>query len=153
MSWRMNPQYLSLSNWPKIMKELTKMKAEHTIMHKTWGSEVWFANNEKYCGKLLTINSGEWSSTGNFHYHEIKDETFFVIEGVLWLDIANDETGEYQRHILIENDSYRVMPGVKHRFTSGTGKPCKFIEASTTHREDDSYRCYYDKEKEDWIHV
>lgn len=149
----MNPAYASLMHWAKVVKELTKMKSEHTLMTKTWGSEVWFANNDMYCGKLLTINPGEWSSKGNFHYHEIKDETFFVIEGLLWLDIADDETGEYERHILLENDSYRVMPGVKHRFTAASGKPCRFIEASTTHREDDSYRCYYDKEKEDWIHV
>ena len=128
------------------------MKNEHTVVEKTWGSEVWFANNDNYCGKLLTVTE-EWSSKGNFHYHEIKDETFFVVEGILRLDIADDETGEYHRILLYENDSYRVMPGVKHRFRSAKPTPCKFVEASTTHREDDSYRCYYDKEKEDWIHV
>ena len=153
MHWTHNPAYISISILGEAQRNLTKMKNKHTIVEKTWGSEVWFANNEMYCGKLLTIEYDKWSSKGKYHYHEVKDETFFVVEGILWLDIADDETGEYQRYTLYENDSYRVMPGVKHRFSSAKGTPCKFIEASTTHREDDSYRCYYDKKREDWIHV
>lgn len=123
------------------------------FVKKTWGSEIWFANNEKYCGKLITVYPEEWSSRGKFHYHKIKDETFFVVEGHLILDIGDDKTGEYQRLNLYENDLYRVMPGVKHRFSSGLAPYCKFVEASTTHREEDSYRCYYDEEKEEWINV
>ena len=42
------------------------------------------------------------------------------------------------------------MAGVKHRFTAGSVYPCKFIEASTTHSDDDSYRCEWDKEKHEW---
>jgi len=145
MIWQANPY--------RFLKWSIEMKNEHTVVEKTWGSEVWFANNEMYCGKLLTINGDIWSSKGNFHYHEIKDETFFIVEGILRLDIADDETGEYERILLYENDSYRVMPGVKHRFSSAKPTACKFVEASTTHREDDSYRCYYDKKREDWIHV
>lgn len=145
MHWTTNPF--------RFVKWRIKMTESHTHVEKTWGSELWFANNEKYCGKLLTVRPDEWSSKGKFHYHKIKDETFFVIEGRLWLDIADDETGEYQRIHLYQNDSYRVMPGVKHRFSASSEFPCKFIEASTHHEEEDSYRCYYDKEKEEWINV
>lgn len=151
MIWQMNPQYMIYMNM--IKNGVYPMKDEKNVVEKTWGQEIWFANNDNYCGKLLTIEPDKWSSKGNFHYHEIKDETFFVVEGILWLDIADDETGEYQRYTLHENDSYRVMPGVKHRFSSAKGTACKFVEASTTHREDDSYRCYYNKEEEEWIHV
>ena len=129
------------------------MQREQTFVNKSWGSELWFANNDMYCGKMLIVESEKWSSKGKFHYHKVKDETFFVVEGSLWLDIGDDKTGEYQRLHLYENDSYRVMPGVKHRFSSARSVACKFIEASTTHREDDSYRCYYNKEKEKWIDV
>ena len=152
MHWSHNPAYISISIMAQAQRELTKMKSKHTIMEKLWGNEIWFANNEMYCGKLITIEPGEISSKGNFHYHEIKDETFFVVQGILLLDIA-DETGGYERVTLFENDSYRLMPGFKHRFSAGSEVPCKFVEASTTHREDDSYRCYYDKEKEEWIYV
>ena len=97
-------------------------------VEKTWGWEYWFANTDEYCGKVLFVESDKWSSEGRFHYHEIKDETFFVIQGRLILDIAKDD-GTYQRMILYENDSYRIMPGVKHRFSASSESGCKFIEA------------------------
>ena len=128
------------------MKE--KIKRTHVV--KSWGTELWFANTDNYCGKLLTVMPEKWSSNGKFHYHKIKDETFFVIQGILWLDIADEKTGEYQRLVLYENNAYRVMPGVKHRFTAASEFPCKFIEASTTHSDDDSYRCDWDSEKNEW---
>ena len=54
-------------------------KREHIIASKTWGGEVWFENNDLYCGKLLTVNKKDWSSKGLFHYHLVKDESFFII--------------------------------------------------------------------------
>ena len=148
-----NPAYIQAAFVGEINKRrLAKMKETQNFVEKTWGYELWFANTPDYCGKLLSVEPDKWSSKGKFHYHEIKDETFFIIGGSLILDIAKDN-GEYERLTLNENDSYRVMPGVKHRFTAASGKPCRFIEASTTHREDDSYRCYFDKEREEWIHV
>ncbi len=120
-------------------------------IEKTWGWEHWFANTKDYCGKLLFVENEKWSSEGRFHYHEIKDETFFVIQGRLILDIANDN-GEYDRILLYENSSYRVMPGVKHRFSASSEPGCKFIEASTHHEDSDSFRCKYDKEKGEWLY-
>ena len=116
---------------------------------KSWGTELWFENNNKYCGKQLIVQPDKWSSNGKFHYHLEKDETFFIIEGVLRLDIAK-ENGEYNTKLLYEGDSFRIFPGVKHRFTSALEIPCKFIEVSTTHRDDDSYRCEWDPEKNEW---
>jgi len=119
---------------------------------KDWGKEEWFENNEKYCGKILTINAGQWSSGGNFHYHKIKDETFYVMTGELVLDIEVDDL--IRRLILSPGSAYRVKPGVKHRFTaSNLQLDCEFIEVSTTHSDDDSYRCYWDKEKQEWVEV
>ena len=127
------------------------MENPQKLVKKTWGSELWFANTLHYCGKLLIVKPKKWSSEGKFHYHEIKDETFFIIEGILLLDIA-DEEGGHQRMTLYENDSYRVMPGVKHRFSAGSPIACKFVEASTHHSNSDSYRCFYDKKEGDWIY-
>jgi mannose-6-phosphate isomerase-like protein (cupin superfamily) len=121
-------------------------------VEKTWGYEHCFVNTKDYCGKLLVVEPGKWSSEGKFHFHNVKDETFFVFQGILCLDIANVR-GEYLRLFLYENDSYRVMPGVKHRFSSATEIPCKFIEASTHHDDADSYRCYFDNEKGEWKNV
>ena len=121
------------------------------IHEKTWGFEYWFVNDEKYCGKLLYVRKGEWSSKGKYHYHKIKDETFFVIDGVLLLDFyqgdfcSSIELGRYE--------SFNVPPGMKHRFTAATPDGCKFIEVSTTHSEEDSYRCMYREKDRTWVEV
>jgi mannose-6-phosphate isomerase-like protein (cupin superfamily) len=130
---------------------MIKMKIKEEVVQKTWGNEIWFANTENYCGKLITVESGKWSSEGKFHYHEIKDETFFVIEGLLWLDIAK-ENGKYDRFVLLTGDAYRISPGIKHRFSSASQIPCKFVEASTHHEDSDSYRCYYNEKEKEWIY-
>jgi len=128
------------------------MKVNNNRVHvvKSWGTELWFVNVDKYCGKVLLVYPQKWSSNGKFHYHKVKDETFYIVQGILWLDIADEKSGEYQRLVLYENDSYRVMPGVKHRFTAGSEYPCKFIEVSTKHSDEDSYRCEWDSDKNEW---
>jgi mannose-6-phosphate isomerase-like protein (cupin superfamily) len=122
---------------------------DENYFEKTWGWEIWFANNDLYCGKLLFVKRNEWSSEGKFHYHKIKDETFFIIRGTLLLDYVKD--GEFYSITLTSEQSFRVPPKMKHRFTALSDGGCQFIEASTTHREDDSFRCKWDKEKKEWI--
>jgi len=114
---------------------------------KFWGWEKWFANNELYCGKLLYVEYDKWSSEGRYHYHEIKDETFFIIKGKLQLDYVTDDN-EFKTIILEKGDSFRVPPLMKHRFTAINSTGCEFVEASTTHRDEDSFRCHWDKELE-----
>lgn len=108
-------------------------------VEKTWGYELWFINNSLYCGKMLSIDKGKWSSEGRYHYHKIKDETFFVIEGILLLDWV-DETNAVHTEALTKYKSFRIKPGIKHRFTTVSKNGCKFVEAATTHSEEDSYR-------------
>ena len=121
------------------------------IVYKKWGYEVWFENNEKYCGKVLFVENNVWSSSGNFHYHKIKDETFYIIDGILLLEYELDNVIMAKK---LERESvFRIKPGVKHRFTALNKEGCKFIEVSTTHSDDDSYRCYFDDEKNEWVEV
>jgi len=121
-----------------------------TKIEKLWGWELWIANNELYCGKKIFSN-GKWSSKGNFHYHPIKDETFYILEGKLQLDVGL-ENGWINSNILSEGESLRLKPSIKHRFRALEGD-CTFIEFSTTHMEEDSIRCYFDEEKKKWIDV
>lgn len=125
-----------------------------TMIHeKSWGFEHWFVNNEKYCGKLLYVRKDEWSSKGKYHYHKIKDETFFVIDGVLLLDFTDEDDRPLHSIELDQYESFNVPPGMKHRFTSMSPEGCKFIEASTTHDEEDSYRCMFNHETQKWVEV
>ena len=104
------------------------------FVRKDWGSEYWFVNCDLYCGKAITCRDGIWSSGGKYHYHEKKDETFFILEGELELDIEG--TPIILRHLC----EYRIMPGVRHRFRSHGDRGCKFIEVSTHHDDADSIR-------------
>ena len=51
---------------------------EIKFVPKGWGFEKWIHNSEKFCGKLLYFVKGKKCS---WHYHEIKDETFYVQSG------------------------------------------------------------------------
>ena len=50
------------------------------FVEKGWGSELIWATNDKYCGKLLKFNAGAKFS---MHFHSEKDETWYVLDGKL----------------------------------------------------------------------
>ena len=114
-----------------------QIKQTLNYVEKKWGYEKWIVNNELYCGKELYCKKGVWSSEGRFHYHKNKDETFYVIEGTLRLVIEEDAM--LKQIVLEVGESYRIRPHTKHKFTADTSE-CKFIEISTFHSDDDSYR-------------
>ena len=121
-------------------------------VEKSWGYELWIVNTSLYCGKELMVRRGKWSSNGNYHYHLIKDETFYVIKGSLILDYV-DTKNIFYSITLKPGDAFRIMPGIRHRFSTRTLGGCKFHEFSTTHSDIDSYRCYYNVKKGDWVDV
>jgi len=120
---------------------------------KDWGWEHWFANTDKYCGKIIYIQYNLYSSRGNYHYHKIKDETFYVSDGILTLDFCNydDNYEQIQSISLHAGQSIRIKPYIRHRFGGRSKQGCLFIEASTHHEETDSYRCRWNKIDESWV--
>ena len=48
------------------------------IVPKGWGREVWIANGDLYCGKILEINKGKRLS---LHYHKIKSRILLSARG------------------------------------------------------------------------
>jgi len=46
---------------------------------KGWGEEIIICNHELYCGKIMRFKQGAKFS---MHYHMIKDETWYVNEGL-----------------------------------------------------------------------
>lgn len=150
------------------MNKLPSLDFMHNLMKgihgyrfriKSWGFEYWFENNNQYCGKIIQVRGGEWSSYGAFHYHKIKDETFLCLSGDLVIDIMdvsrlwpsriavnntitvkdNDKQPYYHRFVLHPYDYLRIKPGVLHRF-SALEREAMFTETSTTHMDEDSYR-------------
>lgn len=97
---------------------------------KFWGSELWMANTDKYCGKILVLNPG---FSGSYHYHKNKDETFYVLSGLVYLNLEGKDL------VLKKGESIRIMQGQKHKFSSLKGSS-KIIEISTHHEDSDTYR-------------
>src|SRR5258708_3004952 len=103
------------------------------IVDKIWGKEFWIVNNDKYCLKFLYIEPGKMCS---LHYHPIKDETFYIEEGVCNLQIGDRVT------VMEPGDSVRLMPEMPHRFwvQKNAEEGCMVIEVSTHHEDSDVVR-------------
>lgn len=115
----------------------------HNIVPKKWGYEIWIENNSLYCGKHLCVIPQKWCSV---HYHKNKKETFYIIKGELLLQYSDNLNLEYWINnqsptiVLKEGDSFTLNTLIAHRFTSNKNTACDFIEISTHHDDNDSYR-------------
>ena len=102
---------------------------------KGWGNEIWIINNDKYCGKLLKFNKGAMFSD---HYHIIKDETWYVLEGKLELRYYNLANADKIVAELGPGNVVHIPPNTPHQLIANEASV--IIEVSTPHDEADSYR-------------
>ena len=77
---------------------------------KPWGYELIFARTDRYVGKILHVNKGE---TLSLQYHEMKEETLFVVTGELRLTI--EYKGDRREFPLRAGEAFHIPPGVIHR--------------------------------------
>ena len=77
---------------------------------KPWGYELIFAQTARYVGKILHVNKGE---TLSLQYHNVKEETLFVVRGELKLTIESD--GDRRVLPLREGESFHIPPRLIHR--------------------------------------
>jgi mannose-6-phosphate isomerase-like protein (cupin superfamily) len=110
---------------PGTVRNLIDVKIE-----KPWGYELRFAITERYLGKVIHVNQGEALS---LQYHEHKDETLLMTEGVMDLQLANED-GVMQTHRLSVGDCVRIVPGRTHRMVAV--EDCEFFEVSSPEIDD-----------------
>lgn len=107
-----------------------------TYVPKGWGFEKWIVNNEKYCGKLLYFVKKHKCS---WHYHKIKDETFYIQSGKIELSYGYDEDIKSAKKIILNRgDHFHIPVGLKHQMFAL--EDTELFEFSTQHFDDDSYR-------------
>ncbi|HPR63991.1 MAG TPA: cupin domain-containing protein [Thermoanaerobaculia bacterium] len=100
-----------------------------TKIDKPWGYELIFAHTSSYAGKILVIEPGQELSR---QYHEMKEETIYVIEGEMILETGD---GTDRRTIrLMVGEGYHLPPRTIHRFSTERG--CRLVEVSTPHLDD-----------------
>jgi mannose-6-phosphate isomerase-like protein (cupin superfamily) len=105
-------------------------------VQKGWGYEKWITNTEKYCGKLLYFNKGKKCS---WHYHNIKDEVFYIQSGRIELFYGYEDDKEKSKIIiLVKGDSFHVPVGLRHQMFAK--EETELFEFSTQHFEEDSIR-------------
>jgi mannose-6-phosphate isomerase-like protein (cupin superfamily) len=101
------------------------------IVNKPWGHEKIWAHSEKYVGKVLVINPGHRLSR---QYHEIKDESIYVMTGTLMLELGDESN--LTRKVLRIGDHFRIKPGTIHRFANESGSIVALMEVSTPELDD-----------------
>lgn len=118
------------------------MKITRPEIHaKTWGAEFWIVNKPEYCGKILFVHP---ENSGSIHYHKVKDETFHVLRGNVFIDlferIGQDTLTRVARHAMNPGMTLHIPPHTIHRITCASPVSAEVLEISTQHVESDSYR-------------
>jgi len=101
-----------------------------TRVPKPWGEELLFARTARYAGKILRIRAGESLS---LQYHVHKEETLYLYEGSLRLQLPEDADPRAERR-LEPGDSAHLPAGTRHRMIAITD--CIVFEVSTPELED-----------------
>ena len=110
--------------------------SEIKIVPKGWGYEKWIVNTDLYCGKLLHIIKGKKCS---WHYHKLKDETFYLQEGRLLVRYSDEDDIEKSGQLIMERgDKFHVYNGLRHQMTAL--EDSDLFEFSTQHFDEDSNR-------------
>jgi len=106
------------------------------FVSKGWGYEKWIVNCPIYCGKILFFAQGKKCS---WHYHEIKDEVFYIQSGAVEVSYSYQDNLEISDKILlVEGDKFHVPTGMRHQMYAL--KDTELFEFSTEHFDSDSIR-------------
>jgi mannose-6-phosphate isomerase len=97
---------------------------------KPWGHELIWILTDRYCGKLITIETGRRLS---LQFHERKDEAILVVAGRLRLHLE-DDAGSMTARDLGPGEFAHVPVGRRHRFEAL--ERVELVEVSTPELDD-----------------
>ena len=83
---------------------------EQRRVEKPWGHEVWWAQTDRYAGKILFVEAGHQLS---LQLHREKDETSYLLSGRLRL-LQGPTEAELVERELMPGDVWRNEPGTVH---------------------------------------
>lgn len=109
------------------------MSMEYKLPQKTekpWGYELLWARTSRYAGKLIFVRKGHRLS---FQYHEKKDETIYIHEGEVLIEIGGSD-GRMESIPLQAGQSIWIQPGTRHRLQAV--EDTTVFEVSTPELED-----------------
>ena len=105
---------------------------------KSWGNVIKIVDNEDndYSGRLLNINQNNQTST---HFHSNKHKTFYVLSGVLVIDVIEPSNAEVVSYKIDSEETFEIEQNVAHRLRAEEDG-VTVIEVSTYHHDNDVYR-------------
>jgi mannose-6-phosphate isomerase-like protein (cupin superfamily) len=98
------------------------------MVKKGWGSEIIWATNDNYCGKILIFE--KMGAKCSMHFHRDKDETWFVNAGKFKLRWIDTETSALHEKELNEGDTWHNPPLQPHQLEAMV--PNSIIDLSIT---------------------
>jgi mannose-6-phosphate isomerase len=104
---------------------------EPRTVDKPWGSELIWAETDDYAGKILFVKAGESLS---LQYHEVKDESWYVLEGRARLELGLVGEDALEAIEIASGQAFRFRPGTIHRVTGI--EDTRILEVSTAHLDD-----------------
>jgi len=122
-------------HWKIPTKNLKSKKIESKIVKKGWGKEIWFVNNDEYCGKILCFEKGKKFS---MHYHVEKKETWYIAKGKFLFSWICPQKGIVYNEYLNIGDVITNERGEAHQMEAL--EDSEIFEVSTFHKDSDSYR-------------
>lgn len=111
---------------------------------KGWGYELHIANQKNnpsisekgYCLKFLVFDK---ANKGSMHFHGLKHETFYILNGKFTLKYIDPATADELSMTLEEGDIVVLPPLNSHQIICETGTGT-IVEASSPDHATDSYR-------------
>ena len=98
-------------------------------VEKPWGYELVYAHTARYVGKILHVDAGELLSR---QYHEVKDESLYVLSGRLRVEIG--PPGKAEPYEVGPGEAFRIPPRTVHRFVAL--EDTDLLEVSTPELDD-----------------
>lgn len=100
------------------------------VVAKPWGSELWWAQTDRYAGKILRVTGGHRLSV---QYHRAKDETSYLLSGRLLL-LKGPTADALDGREVHPGEAWRNRPGEIH--TIEALEDCEVLEVSTPELDD-----------------
>ena len=104
---------------------------------KGWGYEIVWANNEKYCGKLLVFEKAGAKTSLVFHKEKMK--SWFVNAGKFKITFVDTQTGQIKQAVLEEGKTVDLGELGPHQLESLAPGSIIF-EVGTTDYVEDRFR-------------
>ena len=106
------------------------------IIRNPWGwEEIWAEVPGKYLARTININMKQSLS---LQYHEKKEESIYVMRGVLVLYVKNENNGSMKKIDLGPGQCYHIPPKTIHKYSAEKGDVA--LSVASTYFPEDSVR-------------